>query len=669
MPDLTPRTLPPLFRRALPYVYFLGLAWLNLYIVRDLFAVETTARMNSMHGFWAALARLGDGSWWTPSWWRYWDGGMPFEYAYAPMVPAAAAFLARAFDISEIRAVQCVFGLILIAGPPLLFLGVWRLTNAPGWSFAAVVFYSLFSPALLLAPNDDFAFRTLLYLERFFLTIEWDEGPHLAALVFWGPAALCLFRIVETRRWMWLAAGATVMAAMVYASAFGATILAITAVCVLGAIGFSWERFARIAAAGALTYLAAMAWLPPSFIRVIREASGFHGQGWTWSSWTALAVVVLAWALVQPLLMRRVGDSRLRFFVLFAMTSLLIVWVNDFGQRQFLPQPTRYKQELSIGLALAGVFGFRIFWGRLSGPVQAATLGLALALAAEQTVFARRWAKELILDRDLAPTIEYRAAKAVDAFLPPHGRVMAPGSIAQWLNAFSEREQISGSSWSAAPNLMQQNARQETYVEEGGVETSLMWFRAFGVDAVITVGPESPEFWKPFKDAGKYEDQLEKLWSERDTALYVTPRRIRSRAHALPESSRTTAGRESVPGYVAALESERQPGLTFRWTGRNTARVEGEVRGGEAVSLQMNYHPGWTARVEGRQVEIGRDGLGLMWMRTGCEGPCGIDLVYGGGFELHAARWVSGLTLAAMAGVFVWDWRRFRAAAAGEDRP
>jgi hypothetical protein len=658
MSDTTPRTQPSTLRRILPYLYFLGLVWLNFYIIRGLLAVETTARMNSMHGFWTALARLGDGSWWTPSWWRYWDGGMPFEYAYAPLVPGLTALVAKAFGIPQIRAVEWVFALILTLGPPLLYLGVWRLTRAPGWSFAAAAFYSLLSPALVLAPNDAFSLRTLFYLERFFLTIEWDEGPHLAALALWGPAVLCLFRIVETRRLIWIAAGVPLLAGMVYASAFGTTVLAITAVCVLGAVGFSWERFGSLAVAGALTYLAAMAWLPPSFVRVIREASDFHGQGWTWSSWTALAIVVFAWVLVYPRLMRRMDDSRLRFFILFAMTSLLIVWLNDFLHKQFVPQPVRYKQELAIGLSLAAVFSFRLVWGRLSRPVQAATLGLVLAVAAEQTVFARRWAKELIQDRDVTSTIEYRAAQAVDRYVPPEGRVMLPGSIAQWLNAFSRHEQWSGSSWSSAPNLKQQAAREEAYSEAGGFETSLMWFRAFGVDAVVTVGPDSPEFWKPFRDPGKYEGHFEKLWSERDTALYIAPRRIRSRAHALPDAVRATGSRESVKAYVAALESERLPGLTFHWAGRNSARVEGEVLGGEAVSLQMNDHPGWSARVGGREVEIEPDGLGLMWIRPGCNGPCAIDLEYTGGFELHLARWISMLTLVGMAGLFAWDWRR-----------
>ena len=658
MSELRSRTFAVVFSRALPYLYLAAVAWINFYIVRDLFTIETTARMNSMHGFWTALARLGQDSWWTPTWWPFWDGGMPFEYAYAPLIPGAAALLAKIFGTSELHALQCVFALILGLGPALLYWAVWRLTGAPGWSFAAAVAYSLLSPALLLAPNQDFSFQTLFYFERFYVTLEWDEGPHMAALALWGPAVLCLFRMVETHRPIWLAAGVPLMAAMVYASAFGATLLAITAICVLGAMGFSWKGVGITAAAGALTYLSAMAALPPSLVKIIRAAADFHGEGWTSSSGTALGLTALCWTIVQPRLMRLTSDSRLRFFVLFAMTCLLIVWLREFGGRQFLPQSTRYKQELSIGLALAGVFAFRSLWHRLSRPVRAATLVLALALAAEQTIAARRWAKPLIQDRDITATIEYRAAKAVEAHVAPEARILAPGSIFQWLNAFSLQPQILGGSWSTAPNLMQQVAKQEVFWERGGVETSLRWLRAFGVDAVLAVGPDSPEYWKPYQDPGKYEGRFEKLWSEQDTTLYKTPRRIRSLAHALPESARTTASRESVDDYVAALESERLPGLAFRWNGRNRASVDGEVHWGEAISIQVNHHPGWRAWVGKRQVAIERDGLGLMWIDADCDGPCAIELEYTGGFELRIARWISGLTLLSMALVGVREWRR-----------
>src|SRR5438445_11002202 len=84
-----------LFRAA---AYALALLWINVYVCRELF-VNQTAWMNSMHGFWIALAeRAGDG-WFRASWWPYWDCGIPLELTYAPLIPAATALWAAIRDV------------------------------------------------------------------------------------------------------------------------------------------------------------------------------------------------------------------------------------------------------------------------------------------------------------------------------------------------------------------------------------------------------------------------------------------------------------------------------------------------------------------------------------------------------------------------------------------
>lgn len=652
---MTPKAVRSRFgwRPAAPFASAAAVAWLNLYIVRDLFLVESTAQMHSMHGFWAALARMGELGW-TPTWWPYWDGGMPLEYAYAPLIPAAAAGLAALFGVTEFRAVQMVFGVILVAGPTLLYLALWRLTGAMTWSFIAAVSYSLLAPDSFLVPPGDFAFGNLLDLHRYYVVAVWDEGPHIAALALWPLALLSLFRLLETRRWSWLAGGVLVMAAMVYLSAFGATLLVLTAICVLGALGFTWGRMGAVALAGVLTYLAACAALPPSLVSIIREASNFNGHGWTWASWTTLALVGVAWAVAQPWLMRNVGDSRLRFFLLFSLTTLLIVWLYKYGGRQFVPQPERYKMELAVGTTISAVFGLRLVWSKLSRPLAWALALLALSVGVEQIVAARQWAKKNIQDRDLAATVEYGVAEAIDDHVSPGERVMLPGSIARWFAAFYARPQFGGGSWATAPNLAQQWARNDVFDEVGDVRRSMIWFQAYGVSAVVTAGADSPAFWKAFADPDKYDGQLEALWSDRDTTLYRVPLRTRSQAHALPEGAQTTSDWATVHAFVAALQSERLPGLSLEWDGRDRVWINGQVLANEGVLAHINYHPGWTARVADDVVPLEADGLGQMWIRPGCEGDCSIELRYSGGFELHAVRWVSLITILGMIGLL---WR------------
>ena len=83
-------------------MYAIGLVWLNAYICRDLFFTEYTGHMNSMQGFWTAMARLATSQWWEPGWWPYWDGGMPFEFTYAPLVPGLSALWSKIAPASRL---------------------------------------------------------------------------------------------------------------------------------------------------------------------------------------------------------------------------------------------------------------------------------------------------------------------------------------------------------------------------------------------------------------------------------------------------------------------------------------------------------------------------------------------------------------------------------------
>lgn len=594
---------------------------------------------------------------------------MPFEFTYAPLVPGLTSLIASVRGIPGLGALHNIMGAVYALGPVLLFVGLWRLTRSPWPSFAAAIVYSLLSPALLFAPNQGFSLSTLWYAERLYLIADWDETPHMVALALWPLAVLCLFRILETRRIVWVAGGALLMSAMVYASAFGATLLVLAACCVIGAMGTNRSNLVLIAITGVLTYLASSIAMPPSLMGAVREAADTHGFGWSVTSLVALAATVLVWTLLLPQLNRRVQSAYLRFFILFTITCLLIVCLYDFGGRLFLPQPGRYKCELSLGLSVVVCLGLYPYWRRLRPSVRFALCALLIGFASEQVVSLRRWAKQDLRGQDITRTIEYRAATWIDGNLPENARVMLPGSMAQWFNAFTQHTQWTGSSWATAYNQQQQRALNAVYQEQGNIRTSLIWLRAFGVGAVAVSGEKSPEFWKPFGDKRKYDGKLDVLWQVDDTTLYRVPRRVESHAHALPAGVRSGKDWKSVTRYVEALENERLPGLSIAWPDRNHAVINGEVRAGEAVSIQVNHHNGWKAMANGERVPIERDGLGLMWIRPACAGPCRIELSYWGGMELVVCRIVSAAMLCALTFLFIWGWITHRTIPPFEGKP
>ena len=626
-------------------VYALVLLWINAYICRELF-VNQTAKMNSMHGFWMALAKLADGSWFRATWWPYWDCGVPFEFTYAPLVPAMTAAWAAVRGVPHALAFNSITGVFYCLLPVNLFLMAWLLTRAPGYSFLAGLFYSLTAPTELVLPDSNFALTHLGDARRLYLASVWDESPHLAALAILPLIVLFLSLSIRRRRTVYYIATAVSIAVATLLSAFGPAITMMAALCLLFVL--QREDYKRniivVILIGAFAYAIAAPFLSPSQIQAISAASKESEGGWSLGSVTALAIVALGWTILWRYLPRWTQDWPLQFFALFAYLTSAVPIVFTYLHRQFIPQPGRYKVEMEFALALFVVFAARRLLEKTPTPVKTALLLLVLAVAGEQIVSLRRFAKIILAPVDVSRTIEYRASKWAETNLPGV-RVMLPGSIAQWANAFTELRQYSGSSWSIAVNPIQQRGFREIY--NGDAQVALPWLKAFGVGAVAVSGPHSSEFWKAFHHPEKFEGVLPVLWREDDVTIYRVPQRSTSLAHVIPESA-LASGPDAMEQYVAALDDPSLPLGELEWQGRNHIRVKTAASPGQALSIQVTYHPGWHAKVNGQARQIRQDGLGLMWIHPECNGACNVELDYDGGWELRLCRYLSFAAIASL---------------------
>ena len=106
-----------------------------------------------------------------------------------------------------------------------------------------------------------------------------------------------------------------------------------------------------------------------------------------------------------------------------------------------------------------------------------------------------------------------------------------------------------------------------------------------------------------------------------------------------PPASPSDTG--EIEKYVAALDDPTAPAAEFEWTGQNRIRIQSTVQPGQALSVQVSYHPGWHARAGNQALPVARDGLGLMFLRPNCSGACDIQLDYDGGWELRLCRYLS----------------------------
>ncbi len=649
--------------RAVAYAALL--VWLNAYVCREMF-VRYTPHMNSMQGFWIAMARLGGTGWFHSEWWRYWDCGSPLEFVYAPLVPAMSAWTAAVRGVPHDAAFQTVSGVVYCLGPVTLFVLAWRWMRAPGYAFAAALFYSLTAPSQLLMPDAQFAIQHLWDARRLYLAAAWDETPHLAALAILPLVILFLSLSIRTRRPVYYAATTLAIVVCALASDFGPVLTAMASLCLLFVLRRQdlVRNVLLTAGIGLFSYAICSPFLSPANLRAIREASAGGGGGsWSVGSFTALAIVAAGWALLWHYLPRWTPDWRLQFFALFAWLTGSVPLIGTYLDRQFLPQPGRYKVEMEFSVALLVIFAARPLFARIPRPLRVCLLFLCIALAGEHIVTERKFAKAVLAPADMTQTIEYRTSIWARDHLPGV-RIMMPGSIGQWANAFTDIEQFGGGSWSLAYNQVQQRAKEGMYnggdTAEEDARVSMAWLKAFGTGAIAVSGPQSQEFWKGFAHPTKFAGRLPVLWSADDVTIYGVPLRTESLAHVVPESALVRRAPASprdtgeVEKYVAALEDGSLPKAEFRWEGANRIHIGTMAWPGQAISIQVTRHPGWHAKANGVSARIEADGLGLMWLQPGCHGPCDVQVEYDGGAELRICRLLSAMALAALAIFFYW---------------
>ena len=635
-----------------------ALIWLNLYWCREVFFLDHIGQMNSMHGFWMGLTRLAGDAWYKPTWWRYSYDGMPFEYTYAPLVPGLIAAISKVSGWPVGRAFGVVAGFVFCFGPVAMFLMAREITRRAGWSFIACITYCLFAPSQWLAPDQELAVRHLRDARRILLTFVWDDVPHELALALVCIAVLFLVRGLRSRKAGSFVWAGIAMAFALLANAFGAAAMLIVLLCLL----VTWDtrsltkNATPVVLCALAAYLAMCPFLPPTLLAVIsRNAGNSVPTAWTWWSTAALAVIA-GGSVVLWFLSRHWKYWYLRFFLLLAWIYSSIPTLNQWNLH-FLPQSERYKVELEAWLVLFGVFVVAQFLHSATKAVRVAAAILLLIPAAAQVRSHRQFAKAMIRSSDVRETIEYQVADWLQANLPER-RVFAPGTLGQWMNAFTSQQQLGGGSFPTIPSLpIQLPITGLTYLNQAEqvADWGTVWLTAFGVDAIVVPGPNSPEYWKPlFRVPEAFQGTMPLLWRERDTSIYSVPRRQGGLAHVISETAviknppRDFFDLSQIRTYVAAIESAQNL-AEWHWIDDNHGRIQTSLNPGDVISLQITYHPGWKALAGGKAASITSDGLAQMVIHADCPGPCEVDLSYDGGWEGKLTRLLSVITILGVA--------------------
>jgi len=630
-----------------------AVALVNIALVSPLYQVEYTDQMGSIEAAFISLARYILDHFPDLQWFPLWYTGIPYQNTYPPLLPLSVAALAAVARIPPGFAYHALTAALYCLGPVALFWLVHRLSGSRTQALFAGLAWSLFSPSYFLIPEVHRDALNYFDVRRFQVLYEYGEGPHIASMTLMLVALASLDAAVrksDVRRWLLCSAA---LAAAVMFNWIGAFALAVCILCYLLARGRGWLR---TAGAGGYAYLLVSPWIPPSTIAVIAFNAqfvagrfAFTPRHWLYAALFALALAGLVWALS-----RARAPLEIRFAVLLAacFTGVVIPWYC--WRIAVVPQPWRYQPEFDLALCLLGVaVGERL--SRFLPPRLRLVVGSALALACVPfTLDLCDVTHPMVKAIDIHRTIEWRTAHWTSQHLSG-ARVYAPGSIAFWFNAFSDVAQLSGGFDQGDLQPTMPGVRYQILAGPDGA-MARDWLRIYGCDAVIVSGPASQEQFKPYAYPRKFDGVLPVLWRESDVTIYAVPRRSRALAHVVrradlapgfpPDASRPA----ELQPFLAALEDPGLPPATFQWLGTRHARMAADLRPGYLIAVQVAYHRGWSARVNGQARRVWGDPLGLMIVDPRCDGPCVVDLAYDGGLEMTILRVLSLLSILSGAG-------------------
>jgi hypothetical protein len=635
-----------------PAAFPLLLLAVNLYIAKDLFFLEYSQFMGSIEAAYISISRYMIENWTDLTWFPLWYGGIPFQNSYPPFLHAVVALAAALFRISPAHAHHIVTAVFYCLGPVALYALALRLTGSRWSSFWAAWIYSIVSPCLFLMPLVRAEVGGLFVPRRFQVLSVFGEGPHITSLALLPAALLSLDLALSKRTSIWYVVAAVTMAAVALTNWLGAFALAIAVFAYLLArsdAAGAWKTWLTTCGLGALAYALACYWIPPSTIRDIsynaRSVGGDYQQAYANVPLFAAAGILVA-VLLKCVMHRWNTHVALQFCILFASLIGAIPSTASWFNLAVVPQPHRYQIELDLALCLAAAFALKALAGKIPRRFQVALAGVLMALSLFPARLDRRYARRVVKPVDISETIEYKTAKWFETHVQG-GRVLAPGIISSWLNAFTDTPQLDGG---FDPGVVNQTHNLVTYqilsADGAGAraaQIATLWLRAYGVQAIAVGGNASREIYKPFQRPGVFANGFQEAMRDGGDAIYWVPGRSASLAHVVARES-LVRGRP-IHGLDIAqtqfyVESLNTP-ANFRWTTRHSAQIEAALRPEQVVSVQITYHPGWRATANGKSCRLFGDGLGQIVIEPRCEGACNLELIYDGGLEMRAAKILS----------------------------
>jgi hypothetical protein len=628
----------------------------NAWIAAWLFRTPYTIQMGSIEAAFIGLARYIGAHFGDLNWFPLWYGGIPFPDSYPPLLHVVVAAVMALGRISPGLAYHAVVATVYALGPVALYWAARRLGAGRAAAFACCLLYSLLSPTCWLVSEVRAGSGGWFGPRRLITLVAYGEGPHLTSLLFLAVALGALHLALARRRPLDTVAAAMALACVALSNWIGAFALAVAVVCyLLAGWGGPWiPRWLRAAAIGCYAYALAAPWVTPSTIKTIRTNAP-KLVGWKFTPpEAALVGVLVAGVLLLAWVLRRWGIApRVRFAAMFLWSMAVITLGAEWLRIRLLPQAERYHLEMDLAFWLAVTLAAEpvaarlkeASWFRVRKVAWVALAAACIPVIAHQRHLARHLEKPI----EITSTAEYRISHWLGEHMPGR-RVFAPGSVAFWMNAFSDTPMLVGGFDNGIRNRLLWDVIYQIWAGEK-LENTAAWLEALGCDAIVGGDSGTGEVFHPYDYPAKLHG-LPELWRDGAEAIYAVPRGRKSLAHALRPSDLLKGAPPAydvrpLEPFLAALEDRSLPEAEFRWRGAGAASISANLRPEHLLYAQIAWDEGWRASVDGAPRKTWPDALGQMVVEPRCDGPCTVEVLWDGGAEMRVARVVCPVALVA----------------------
>lgn len=654
-------------------VYFLvplGIFILNVFLIVPLFKGGYTQFMGSIEA-----ARISDAKWIYENFkdieWNYlWYMGFPFHLTYFPVFPYLIAFshtLFKSVSFPSIYRILTAFFYCL--GPVNLYFFMRYLTKKISPALFTALIYTLPSYLIIFIPGVKEEIIPNLVSWNLLVMLKYGEGSHIASLSLVPLAALIFMKSLKEPSFKKYVLTAFLSALILLTNILTFFALIIMFLVILfseATAGGLGKKFSITVKIFLLTFGLSAFWYNFSFLKVYFLFGNNNNLIQNLLSLFPFAIIVVpVLAMIISTFFSKRPKLQPFFIGLFWCMSFFVMvgsWV--YFEKIFVPQPFRFVVEFNLSLAV--MIGL-IYW-ILSNKIElfSKILSLIFGIAVTGLLiylnlhFVRNNWKIVTGNKKITQTSEYQVSKWLSENTNGE-RVYATGSTGFWLNVFSNVPQIRGGSDGAPYSQWWAHATHQINTSENAPkgkegEITLNWLKTLNASYAVVNFPESREIYHDYKNPSKFNkiEGLKKVYDQDGDVIYkillTNPSLVQIVSKQKFKNLRipyNAVDSENLQNYVDYIEDSNLDQEKINLVSKKNTEYEisANLKENEAIGLQVSYNPGWRAYIDGKQVKIQKDPIGLMFIDPQKTGDVKVILQFRKSWDQYLGYLITTVTL------------------------